>query len=190
NRYWANCAVSILWEYPFKTNDVYNGLFPKVIQIYLTFKQTENSHDDPLVNRPLYDYPSFLKELPFDRFLNSAIANNCSEPLIVELFKIFQMHLVKLRRFDLSHLHLNFNGLIISKVFLKYSSIFNRLSYLNCTYYWEVDGIQKVLKALIFNQLAKSCHNIRNIKATVWSKEEGIAPAKLISSQKCLKNFL
>ncbi|CAG8560176.1 25030_t:CDS:2 [Dentiscutata erythropus] len=188
NRYWANCAVPILWESPFKINDEYN-LLPKVIQIYLTFIQTENSHNDPLFNRPLYDYPSFLKELPFYRFLNSVIANNCTETQIVELFKNFQMHLVKLRRFDLSHLHLNFNGLIAYRVLLDYSSIFNRLSYLNCTYNWEVNEAQKVQKAQIFNELAKSCHNIRNLKATVRCKEEGIALANLISSQRCLKKF-
>ncbi|CAG8804227.1 27346_t:CDS:2, partial [Dentiscutata erythropus] len=33
------------------------------------------------------------------------------------------------------------------------------------------------------------CHNIRNLKATVWCKEEGIALANLISYQRCLKKF-
>ncbi|CAG8794082.1 11159_t:CDS:2, partial [Dentiscutata erythropus] len=168
NKYWANCAVPILWESPFKINDVYN-LFPQVIQIYRTFVQAKDFHIGTLVKRPLYDYPSFLKELPFERFLNSAIANNYSEVLIVELFKIFPMHLVKLRRFDLSHLHLNFNSQITYRALpqlLDYSSIFNRLSYLNCTYNWDVDEPPKVQKTQVFNALAKSCHNIRNLKAT------------------------
>ncbi|CAG8505827.1 5765_t:CDS:2 [Dentiscutata erythropus] len=191
NRYWANCAVPILWESPFKINNEYN-LFPKVIQIYLSCIQKENFHNITLINKPLYDYPSFLKELPFERFLNSAIANNYSERLIVELFKIFQIHIVKLRGFDLSHLHLNFDSLLTYRVlpkFLKYSSLFDRLSYLNCSYNWDVNEAKKVEKALIFNELANNCHKIRNIKATVWCKEEGIALANLISSQRSLKKF-
>ncbi|CAG8709769.1 2596_t:CDS:1, partial [Dentiscutata heterogama] len=191
NRYWANCAVPILWESPFKINNEYN-LFPKVIQIYFACVQTESFHDDTLINKPLYDYPSFLKELPFERFLNSAIASNYPEALIVELFKIFQIHLVKLRGFDLSHLHLNFDSLVTYRVlpqFLRYSSLFDRLSYLNCTYHWDVNEAKKVKKAQIFDELAKNCHHIRNIKATVWYKKEGIALANLISSQRCLKKF-
>ncbi|CAG8849614.1 45396_t:CDS:1, partial [Gigaspora margarita] len=124
SRYWANCAIPILWESPFKINIVYN-LFPKVIQVYLKFIQTEKLHNDSLVNRPLYDYPSFLKELPFDRFLNSAITNNYPETLIVELFKILSNRSVMLRRFDLSQLHLSYNNLITHQVLpqlLNYSS--------------------------------------------------------------------
>ncbi|CAG8808821.1 13967_t:CDS:1, partial [Dentiscutata erythropus] len=43
NKYWANCAIPILWESPFKINDVYN-IFPKVIQIYRTFVQAKDFH--------------------------------------------------------------------------------------------------------------------------------------------------
>ncbi|KAF0432452.1 hypothetical protein F8M41_005217 [Gigaspora margarita] len=191
NRYWANCAIPILWESPFKINNVYN-LFPKVIQVYLKFIQTEELHNDFLVNRPLYDYPSFLKKLPFDRFLNSAIANNYPETLIVELFKILSNRSVMLRRFDLSQLHLSYDNLITHQVLpqlLNYSSLFKRLSYLNCTYYLDVEEAQQTLKAQIFNALANSCHNIINIKATVWSRDEAIALANLICSQKWLKKF-
>ncbi|KAF0525399.1 tetratricopeptide repeat protein [Gigaspora margarita] len=190
NRYWANCAIPILWEVPFKINNIYN-LFPKVIQVYQKFIQTEKLHNDSLNNKPLYDYPSFLKELPFDRFLNSAIASNYSETLIIELIKILSKCSVKLRRFDLSQLHLSYNNSIIHKVLpqlLDYSSIFNRLSYLNCTYHLDVENAQ-VKKAQIFNALANSCHNIITIKATVWSKDEAIALSNLICSQKWLKKF-
>ncbi|KAF0432450.1 hypothetical protein F8M41_005215 [Gigaspora margarita] len=189
NRYWANCAIPILWESPFKINIVYN-LFPKVIQVYLKFIQTEELHNDSLVKRPLYDYPSFLKELPFDRFLNSAITNNYPETLIVELFKILSNRSVMLCRFDLSQLHLSFDNLITHKVLpqlLDNSSIFKRLSYLNCTYHLDIEETQQTLKAQIFNALANSCHNLRNIKATVWCKDETIALANLICSQKWLK---
>ncbi|CAG8692426.1 25063_t:CDS:2 [Gigaspora rosea] len=190
NRYWANCAIPILWESPFKIDNVYN-LFPKVIQVYLEFIQTEKLYNDSLINKPLYDYPSFLKELPFDRFLNSAIASIHSETLIIELIKILSKRSVKLRRFDLSQLHLSYDNLITHKVLpqlLDYSSIFNRLSYLNCTYHLDVEKAQ-AKKAQIFNSLAKSCHNIINIKATVWSKDEAIALSNLICSQKWLKKF-
>ncbi|KAF0432451.1 hypothetical protein F8M41_005216 [Gigaspora margarita] len=189
NRYWANCAIPILWESPFKINNVYN-LFPKVVQIYLAFIQIEKFHNDFSVNRPLYDYPSFLKELPFDRFLNSAITNNYPETLIVELFKILSNRSVMLRRFDLCQLHLSYDNLITHQVLpqlLNYSSLFKRLSYLNCTYHLDVEEAQQTLKAQIFNALANSCHNIINIKATVWSRDEAIALANLICSQKWLK---
>ncbi|CAG8824725.1 14875_t:CDS:1, partial [Gigaspora margarita] len=191
NRYWANCAIPILWESPFKIDDVYN-LFPKVIQVYLKFIQTEKLHNYSLINKPFYDYPSFLKELPFDRFLNSAIANDYSETLIIKLIKVLFKRSVKLRQFDLRQLHLSYDNLITHKVLpklLDYSSIFNRLSYLNCTYHLDVDEVQQVKKAQIFNTLANSCHNIINIKATVWSNDEAIALSNLICSQKWLKKF-
>ncbi|CAG8854723.1 34194_t:CDS:2, partial [Gigaspora margarita] len=63
------------------------------------------------------------------------------------------------------------------------------LSYLNCTYHLDVEEAQQTLKAQIFNALANSCHNIINIKATVWSRDEAIALANLICSQKWLKKF-
>ncbi|CAG8848758.1 6150_t:CDS:1, partial [Gigaspora margarita] len=85
-----------------------------------------------------------------------------------------------------------YNNLITHKVLpqlLDYSSIFKRLSYLNCTYHLDVEEVQQVKKAQIFNALANSCHNIINIKATVWSKDEAIALSNLICSQKWLKKF-
>ncbi|CAG8505235.1 13630_t:CDS:1 [Dentiscutata erythropus] len=78
NKYWASCAVPILWESPFKINDKFIPS-PKLIRTYLTFIVVENFHNCSTVKRPLYDYPSFLKELPFDRFLNAAIANGYPE---------------------------------------------------------------------------------------------------------------
>ncbi|CAG8632452.1 34060_t:CDS:2 [Gigaspora margarita] len=185
NRYWANCAIPILWESPFKINNVYN-LFPKVIQVYQAFNNSS------IINKPLYDYPSFLKELPFDRFLNSAITNDCSETLIFALIRILSNRSVKLRRFDLSQLHLSYNHLLTHKVLpqlLNHSSLFKRLSYLNCTYHLDVKAAQQDRKDQIFNALANNCHNIINIKATVWSKDEAIALANLICSQKWLKKF-
>ncbi|KAF0460900.1 hypothetical protein F8M41_000521 [Gigaspora margarita] len=185
NRYWANCAIPILWESPFKINNVYN-LFPKVIQVYQAFSNSS------IINKPLYDYPSFLKELPFDRFLNSAITNDCSETLIFALIRILSNRSVKLRRFDLSQLHLSYNHLLTHKVLpqlLNHSSLFKRLSYLNCTYHLDVKAAQQDRKDQIFNALANNCHNIINIKATVWSKDEAIALANLICSQKWLKKF-
>ncbi|CAG8597975.1 26659_t:CDS:2, partial [Dentiscutata erythropus] len=200
NRYWANCAIPILWESPFKTNNK-SKQFPKVIQIYLTFIPIEKKfHNDSLINKPLYDYPSFLKELHFDRFFNSAIANNCSETLIHGLFKMLSTYPVKLRQLDLSRLYLSFHNPMIYEVLqnleysstfsyvillknLEHSSMFSRLSHLNCAYHWYVEKTQ------IFNALANICHNIRNLKATVWSENEGAALANLIRSQRCLKKF-
>ncbi|CAG8564053.1 474_t:CDS:2 [Dentiscutata heterogama] len=199
NRYWANCAIPILWESPFKTNNK-SKQFPEVIQIYLTFIPIEkNFHNESLINKPLYDYPSFLKELHFNRFFNSAIANNCSEALIIKLFKMFSMYPVKLRQLDLSRLYHSFHNPMIYDVFqnlgystysyvillqhLEHSSMFSRLSYLNCAYHWYVEKTQ------IFNALANICRNIRNLKATVWCKNEGVALANLIRSQRCLKEF-
>ncbi|CAG8733144.1 15617_t:CDS:2, partial [Gigaspora margarita] len=49
--------------------------------------------------------------------------------------------------------------------------------------------VQQVKKAQIFNALANSCHNIINIKVTVWSNDEAIALSNLICSQKWLKTF-
>ncbi|CAG8741366.1 45198_t:CDS:2, partial [Gigaspora margarita] len=46
-----------------------------------------------------FNYPSFLKELSYDQFLNAAIANNCSKEIIIELFKILATYGVIIRRF-------------------------------------------------------------------------------------------
>ncbi|CAG8505255.1 13631_t:CDS:2 [Dentiscutata erythropus] len=65
----------------------------------------------------------------------------------------------------------------------EYSLMFRNLSRLNCSYHWPAK------KDLIFNVIADICHNIENLKATVWHEDEGIALAKLVCAQKCLKKF-
>ncbi|CAG8605444.1 33668_t:CDS:1, partial [Racocetra persica] len=195
NKHWATCAVPILWEAPFKSKDKHIKFF-KVIKIYLAFipdstflrlgykRRIRLSIARPL----LFNYPSFLKELSYDQFINSAIENKCNKDIIIELFKMFIMHEVRLRRLDV-HSRLkydtndpkNLKSLVLTHFLC--TSIFNKLTYFNCSYKWIEQNIQ------LFNAIAENCHNIENLKASIYSENEGIALAALIRSQKHLKKF-
>ncbi|CAG8799979.1 8059_t:CDS:1, partial [Racocetra persica] len=104
NKYWATCAIPILWEAPFRISDNFIPS-PKVIQTYLAFipdRAISNLDRGLSINRPpLFDYPSFLKEFSYDRFINAAVANNCCKDVIIELLKIFSIRDTKLRRFKI-----------------------------------------------------------------------------------------
>ncbi|CAG8650177.1 21433_t:CDS:2, partial [Cetraspora pellucida] len=196
NRHWATCAVPILWEAPFKIKDNYIPS-PKVIKTYLAFipdstflKLGYNRRIGLSITRPLFfNYPSFLKELSYDQFLNAAIANKCCKDIITELFKIFVMHNVILRKLDIYN-NLNYYPGILNNLrswvlphFSECTSIFNRLTYFNCSDHWEIQKTQ------LFNIIAENCHNIENLKASICYKDEGMALAFLIRSQKHLKKF-
>ncbi|CAG8573940.1 14183_t:CDS:1, partial [Cetraspora pellucida] len=196
NRHWATCAVPILWEAPFKIKDNYIPS-PKVIKTYLAFipdstflKLGYNRRIGLSITRPLFfNYPSFLKELSYDQFLNAAIVNKCCQNIIIELFKIFAMYNVILRKFVIYN-NLNYYPKILNNLgslvllhFSECTSIFNRLTYFNCSYHWAVQKTQ------LFNTIAENCHNIENLKASICYKNEGMALAVLIRSQKRLKKF-
>ncbi|CAG8610710.1 7788_t:CDS:2 [Cetraspora pellucida] len=192
NRHWATCAVPILWEAPFKIKDNHVPS-PKVIKTYLAFipdstffKSGYNKRIGLSITRPpFFNYPSFLKELLYDQFLNAAVANKCCKDIIIELFKIFAMYNVILRNFDIySNLKwLNNLGSRVLTHFSKFTSIFNGLTYFNCSYHWAIQKNQ------LFNIIAENCHNIENLKASICYKGEGKALAVLIRSQKRLKKF-
>ncbi|CAG8553544.1 24706_t:CDS:1, partial [Racocetra persica] len=196
NKRWATCAVPILWEAPFKINGK-NIPSSKVIQTYLalipdsTFlKLGYNGRIGLSITRPLFfNYPSFLKEFSYDQFLNAAIANNCCNDIIIELFKLLTMNSVKLRRFNiynrLNHYPENLDNIGYSVLphFSECISIFSRLNYFNCSYQWPMEKTQ------LFNAIAEECHNIENLKISICYKNEGIALAALIRSQNHLKKF-
>ncbi|CAG8726611.1 20844_t:CDS:2 [Dentiscutata erythropus] len=193
NKYWAACAVPILWEAPFGISDSFTPS-PKVIQTYLAFipdRTTTNSNEKLSINKaPLFDYPSFLKEFSYDRFITAAVTNNCSKYTIIELLKILSIRDTKLRRFKIyDHLfsqYFNRNNRVASLVlphFSECTSIFSSLTYFNCSYQWPVQ------KAQLFNSIANNCRYIKKIKVSVWHEDEGIALANLIRSQKHLKKF-
>ncbi|CAG8504311.1 6011_t:CDS:2, partial [Gigaspora rosea] len=197
NKYWAACAVSILWEAPFKIHDNFSPS-PKVIQTYLAFIPDEIflklGYDKriglSIIRPPFFDYPSFLKELPYDRFLNSAIANDCCKNVIIELLKIFAMKMMRLRRFNLYdylfNQHFKCQNQIASSVlpyFSEFTLIFSSLTYLDCSYQWPMQ------KAQLFSAIAQDCHSIETLKISVWHEDEGKMLADLIRSQKNLKKF-
>ncbi|CAG8481213.1 8512_t:CDS:2, partial [Racocetra persica] len=127
--------------------------------------------------------------LSYDQFLNAAIANNCCKDIIIELFKILTKNSVKLRRFNiynrLNHHPENLDNLGYSVLphFSECISIFSRLNYFNCSYQWPMEKTQ------LFNAIAEECHNIENLKISIYYENEGIALAALIRSQKRLKKF-
>ncbi|KAF0460731.1 hypothetical protein F8M41_000582 [Gigaspora margarita] len=181
NKYWAACTVPILWEAPFKINDNFSPS-PKVIQTYLAFIPNEIflklGYDEriglSITRPPFFDYPSFLKELPYDRFLNSAIANNCCKNVIIELLKIFTMKMMRLRRFNLYdylfNQHFKCQNQIASSIlhyFSEFTLIFSSLSYLDCSYQWPMQKTQ------LFSAIAQDCHNIETLKISVWHEDEG-----------------
>ncbi|CAG8710972.1 3149_t:CDS:1 [Gigaspora margarita] len=200
NKRWTTSAVPIFMGSAFKINDKST----KVIQTYLAFIPDStflnlgyNRRIGLSINRPLFfNYPSFLKELSYDQFVNAAIVNNCCKDIIIELFKILAMNNVRLRKF-IFYSCLNrhrFGNLdkIESLAFLYFSersnfseciSIFNSLTYFNYSYQWPVQKTQ------LFNAIAEYCHNIENLKVSICNKDEGIALAALIRSQKYLKKF-
>ncbi|CAG8727123.1 9783_t:CDS:1, partial [Racocetra fulgida] len=197
NKYWAICAVPILWEAPFKINDSFTPS-PKVIQTYLVFIPDETFFELGYSKRiglsiakpPSFDYPSFLKEFSYDRFLNLAIANNCCKDIIVELLKIFAINDTKLRRFNtydyLFDQHLECQDQIAPLVLPYFSEcnlIFSSLTYLECIYQWPMQKVK------LFNAIAQKCHSIKTLKVSVWHEDEGKVLANLISSQKHLKKF-
>ncbi|CAG8491770.1 5044_t:CDS:2 [Dentiscutata heterogama] len=197
NKYWATCAVPILWEAPFKINDNFTPS-PKVIQTYLAFIPDETflklGYDEriglSITKPPFFDYPSFLKELPYDRFLNSAIANDCCKNVIIELLKIFAMNMMRLRRFNiydyLFNQHFKSQDQIASSVLPYFSEctlIFSNLTYLDCSYQWPMKKDQ------LFNAITQDCHSIETLKVSVWHEDEGKVLADLIRSQKHLKKF-
>ncbi|CAG8600175.1 10851_t:CDS:2, partial [Dentiscutata heterogama] len=148
NKHWATCAVPILWEAPFRIKD---KKIPssKVIQVYLAFipdntflKLGYEKRIGLMISKPLFfNYPSFLKELSYDQFLNAAIANKCCKDIIIELFKILAMNSVRLRRFDIYN-YLNC-----------YSENLNNIGSLILPHFSESISI-----------FARDCHNIKNLK--------------------------
>ncbi|CAG8598758.1 22021_t:CDS:1 [Dentiscutata erythropus] len=197
NKHWATCAVPILWEAPFKINDRFTPS-PKVIQTYLAFIPNEiflklgyNERIGLSITRlPLFDYPSFLKELQFDRFLSAAIASNCCKDIIIELFKMLTVKDVRLRRFDIYNYlfiqHSESQNTMASLVlphFSEYTSMLSRLTNFNFSYQWPMH------KAQLFNIIAENCYNIENLKVSICYEDEGIASAALIHSQRHLKKF-
>ncbi|CAG8763453.1 3033_t:CDS:2 [Dentiscutata erythropus] len=196
NKHWATCAVPILWEAPFKINNKHNPS-SKVIQIYLAFipdstffKLGYNRRIGFSISRPLFfDYPSFLKELSYDQFLNAVIANNCCKDIIIELFKLLVMRSVRLRRLSIYNSlyrhseNLDNIGYLVLPHFLVSTSLFSRLAYFNCCYQWPSQKTQ------LFNAIAKDCHNIKNLKVSICDENEEIALVSLIRSQRNLKKF-
>ncbi|KAF0391972.1 hypothetical protein F8M41_010717 [Gigaspora margarita] len=181
NKHWAACAVSILWEAPFRIND--NNTSRKVIKTYLafipdsTFLKLRYNRRIGLSPPLFFNYPSFLKELSYDQFLNTVLAINCYKGIIIELFKIFDMSKVTLRRFEY------ITALNNHQVFILPHSIFSRLTYFNCSYQWPIQKTQ------LFNTIANYCHSIKNLKVSICYEEEKIALADLIRSQRNLKKF-
>ncbi|CAG8527485.1 12644_t:CDS:1 [Dentiscutata heterogama] len=196
NKHWAACAIPILWEAPFKINNNYFPSF-KVIKIYLefipdsTFRKLGDNRRIGLSNsRPLFfNYPSFLKELSYDQFLHAAIANNCSKDIIIELSKLLAVNNVRLHRLEIYNSlncyteNLNKIGYLVIPHFYECTSVFSRLTYFNCSYQWPVQRIQ------LFNAISKDCHNIKNLKVSIYDKNEGMALEGLIRSQRNLKKF-
>ncbi|CAG8526359.1 3381_t:CDS:2 [Dentiscutata erythropus] len=196
NKRWATCAVPILWEVPFRIKDKKKPS-SKVIQVYLAFipdstfqKLRYNKRIGLMISKPLFfNYPSFLKELSYDQFLNAAIANKCCKDIIIELFKMLTKNSVRLRRFDIyNYLNyysedLNNIGSLILPHFSESTSIFSRLTYFNCCYQWPKQKTQ------LFNAIARGCHNIKNLKVSICYEDEKIPLANLICSQRNLKKF-
>ncbi|RIB06452.1 hypothetical protein C2G38_2217047, partial [Gigaspora rosea] len=182
NKHWAACAVSILWEAPFRIND--NKIpSPKVIKTYLAFIPDSTflklGYNGIIgLSPPLFfNYPSFLKELSYDQFLNTAIANNCCKDIIIELFKLLDMNKITLRRFEYITVSNNHQDFILP------NSIFSRLTYFNCSYQWPMQKTQ------LFNTIANYCHSIKNLKVSICYEDEKTALADLIRSQRNLKKF-
>ncbi|CAG8522586.1 6950_t:CDS:2 [Dentiscutata erythropus] len=196
NKRWASCAIPILWEAPFRVNDKYISS-PKVIQTYLAFIPDSTFHKLGYNKRiglsnsrpPFFNYPSFLKELTYDQFLNAVIAIDFSEDIIIELFKLLAKNDVRLRRLEIYNClnnypeNLNRKGHLVLPHFYECTSVFSMLTYFNCSYRWPVQRIQ------LFNVIAKYCHNIKILKVSIYDKNEGIALEGLIRSQRNLKKF-
>ncbi|KAF0452662.1 hypothetical protein F8M41_001886 [Gigaspora margarita] len=197
NKHWAACVVSILWETPFKINSRFIPS-PKVIQTYLAFIPDEiflklgyNERIGLSITRhPLFDYPSFLKELSFDRFLSAAIASNCCKNIIIELFKVLTTRDVRLRRFDIynylfnQHHESQYNiAPLVLPYLSEHTSIFNKLTNFNFSYQWPMQKTQ------LFNVIAENCYYIESLKVSICYEDEGIALATLIRSQRNLKKF-
>ncbi|CAG8615745.1 4923_t:CDS:2 [Dentiscutata erythropus] len=196
NKHWAACTVPILWEAPFRIKSEYIPS-PKVINTYLAFipdsiflKFGYKERIGLSTIKPLFfNYPSFLKEFSYDQFLTAAIANKCCKNIIIELFKMLAMNDVILRQFVIyscfNHYSINLDN-IVSLVPLHFSecaSIFSGLTYFNCSYQWPTQ------KTRLFDIIAKNCHNIKNLKVSIYHEDEGIALSALICSQKHLKRF-
>ncbi|CAG8639152.1 6569_t:CDS:1 [Dentiscutata erythropus] len=192
NKHWATCAVPILWEAPFRIDDKHIPSH-KVIRTYLafipdsTFRKLGYNRIGLSNSRPLFfNYPYFLKELTYDQFLNAAISNNCSEDIIIELFKLLAKNNVKLRRLEIYNCLNNYPenlGYLVLLHFYECTSVYSRLTYFNCSYQLPMQKTQ------LFNAIAKYCHNIKILKVSIYDKNEGIALEGLIRSQRNLKKF-
>ncbi|CAG8494431.1 1429_t:CDS:1 [Dentiscutata erythropus] len=203
NKNWATCAVPILWEAPFRFYDedipfTYDEdiQFHKVIQTYLafipdsTFRKLGYNRRIGLSNsRPLFfNYPSFIKELSYDHLLNAAIAYNCSEDIIIELFKLFAINNVRLRRLEIYSCLNNYNenlnkiGYLVPQ-FYECTSVFSRLTYFNCSYRCPMQKTQ------LFNAIANHYRNIKTLKVSIYDENEGMALGGLIRSQRNLRKF-
>src|SRR3954452_24205783 len=78
NKSWANLVVPILWEAPFR-NDYSFIPSPKVIYTYIAFLPENERGTRGIRLKPTrlpFDYPSYLIELPFDRFCNAVSGNS------------------------------------------------------------------------------------------------------------------
>ncbi|CAG8721129.1 13583_t:CDS:1, partial [Dentiscutata heterogama] len=191
NKSWATIAIPILWEAPFR-NDYSFVPSPKVIDVYKAFLPDNEQRINLPSHRIPFDYPSYLKELPFDRFCNAVgnidIRKPIDHELIKRLLKMFASHGAILRKFDIcsslaNQAILNENWIALPSN-PEFSSMFgNNLAYFSC-------GIQRSDKKVeLFNALALNCHNIKHLKVKVWREDEGIALANLIRVQKQLVKF-
>ncbi|CAG8500721.1 20643_t:CDS:1 [Cetraspora pellucida] len=188
---WAAIAVPILWEAPFR-NDRSFVPSPKVIDVYMAFLPENQQGIKLSPSRIPFDYPSYLKELPFDRFCNAIGRKDCFRPidqdLVIKLLKMFASHGATLRRFDICSSLANQDILKKDWIALpsnpELSSMFgNGLTHFTCGIQWSTKKVN------LFNALALNCHNIKNLKVKVQNIDEGIALAKLILAQKQLTKF-
>ncbi|CAG8521839.1 782_t:CDS:1 [Dentiscutata heterogama] len=184
---WAAIAIPILWEAPFR-NDYGFIPSPDVINVYMAFLP-HNGHGSKLSpHRIPFDYPSYLKELPFDRFCNFVGKRIWFHSTIIKLLKMFTSHGAILRKFEICSTLANQEILNQDWIVLpsnpEFSSLFgNNLTYFTCGFQWTSKKVE------LFNALALNCHNIKNLKVKVFREDEGIALANLICAQKQLNKF-
>jgi hypothetical protein len=192
NKSWASLVVPILWEAPFR-NDYSFIPSPKVINTYIAFLPEDEQKSRGIklsTSRLPFDYPSYLEELPFDRFCNAVSGSSyyMDQEIIINLLKMFAKRGVRLQKFDIcstlaNQYILNKDWVVLPRHPELASMFGDNLSHFSCGFQWSINKVR------FFDALTEKCHNIKNLSVKVWREDEGIALANLIHAQKRLKKF-